>query len=53
MSDRHGQGEYEFYEGGERWVGQWINDEPEGEHKYYDKEGSMTVKHFKDGKEVE
>ena len=48
MSQGHGKGEYEFYENGERWVGQWINGKQEGEHKCYDKQGNMTIVHFKD-----
>ena len=53
MNNRHGMGEYEFYESGNRRVGQWVNDKKEGEHKIYDKEGNMTILHFKDGEEVE
>ena len=53
MGDRHGKGEHEFYEYGERYVGQWINDKKEGEFKIYDKEGNITIMHFKDGEIVE
>ena len=53
MGDRHGKGEFEFYEYGERIVGQWVNDKAEGEFKCYDKEGNMTIVHIKDGKRVE
>ena len=53
MNDKHGKGEYEFFEDGERRIGQWNNDKEEGEHKCYDKEGNMTIVHFKDGEEVE
>ena len=53
MGDKHGKGEHEFYESGERGVGQWISGKEEGEFKIYDKEGNMTVKHFKDGVELE
>ena len=53
MNDQHGKGEYEFYEDGERYVGQYVNGKPEGEHKCYDKEGNMTIVNFKDGKRVE
>ena len=45
MDKLHGKGDYEFYKNGYRRVGQWINDEQEGEFKIYDKEVNMTVKH--------
>ena len=53
MGERHGKGEYEFYESGEREIGQYVNHKAEGDHKCYDKQGNMTVKHYKDGEEVE
>ena len=53
MGDKHGNGEYEVYESGKRIVGQFVNDKAEGEFKCYDKEGNMTILHFKDGKIVE
>ena len=53
MGNKHGKGEYEWYKNGERRVGQWVNSKKEGEFKIYDKEGNMTIKHFKDGEEVE
>ena len=53
MGKGHGKGEYEFYESGERHVGQFVNGNPEGEHKCYDKEGNMAIKHFMNGEEVE
>ena len=53
MNDRHGKGEREFYESGKKYVGQWTNGKAEGEFKCYDNEGNMTVKHYKDGEEVE
>ena len=53
MGKKHGKGEYEFYESGNREIGQYVNGKEEGEHKIYDKEGNMTVKHYKDGEEVE
>ena len=53
MDNKHGKGEYEFYKSGIRIVGQFVNDKQEREFKIYDKEGNMTVKHYKDGKIVE
>ena len=53
MGERHGKGEYEIYESGNRYIGQFVNSKAEGEFKIYDKEGNMTVKHYKDGEEVE
>ena len=47
------KGEYEFYESGIREIGQYVNDKREGEFKCYDKEGNMTIVHYKDGKRVE
>ena len=48
MGDKHGNGEYEVYESGKRIAGQFVNDKAEGEFKCYDKEGNMTILHFKD-----
>ena len=53
MGKKHGKAEYELYESGVRGVGQWINSKAEGEFKCYDKEGNMTIIHYKDGKRVE
>ena len=53
MDDRHGKGEYAFYGSGRIEIGQYVNDSEEGEHKCYDTQGNMTVKHYKDGEEVE
>ena len=53
MGQKHGKGEFEFFEDKQRIVGQWINNKREGEFTCYDKHGNMTIKHYKDGKEVE
>ena len=53
MGKEHGKGELEFYESGNRYVGQFVNGKQEGEHKCYDKEGNMTIVHYKDGNLVE
>ena len=51
--NKHGKGEYEFYKSGERGVGQWTNGTPEGEHQFYDREGNMTIEHYKNGMKVD
>ena len=52
MDKLHGKGKHEVYESGIRIVEHWINDKPEGEFKCYDKQGNMTIMHFKDGEIV-
>ena len=53
MGAKHGKGEYEYYEDGNKEIGHWVKDSKQGEFECYNKSGKLIqTKTYKDGKVI-
>ena len=42
MENRHGKGEWEYYEDGRKEIGKWVENEKQEEFECYDQSGALT-----------